>query len=106
MQISFLAAKNRYLSAMIQQGVTPTYAWMARKALTTRNHWHQTNETDFVFDKTDQVVSITDDMTLLQVIHYVIEVEYGHELQEHIPWKREVLLALAHQAADQWCSPR
>jgi len=47
-------------------------------------------------------VSIIDDMNLLQVIHYVIEVEYGLELQEHVPWKRPELLALAHEAADEW----
>jgi hypothetical protein len=104
MLFSFLAAKNHYLSAMVQQGINPTAAWMSRKALIDRNRWHQTNETDFVFDETGDIVSITDDMSLLQVIHYVIEIEYGYDLREVPSWRRQELLALAHEAADKWCS--
>ncbi|MBZ5506880.1 MAG: hypothetical protein LAO78_15600 [Acidobacteriia bacterium] len=97
MTISFLAAKRKY------KGVAPTYAWLARKALLTRNHWKQITETDFVFEKSGEEVTISDDMNLLKVIHIVIDTEFGHDLASwDIPlWQRHMYLHLAHEEADK-----
>jgi len=47
MIFSFSVAKHQY------KGVAPTYAWLARKALLNRNYWKQINETDFLFEKSN-----------------------------------------------------
>lgn len=96
MLLSALASKHHY------KGVAPTYAWLAGKALLTRNHWRQVSETGFLFDKTGDEITISDDMNLLQVIHLVITVEYGNELI-HLPsWRREELVRLADNEADRF----
>jgi hypothetical protein len=97
MMISFLAMENHY------KGVAPTYAWLARKVLLTRSHWEQVGEITFCFDKSDQHVDITDDMTLLQVMHIVIDVEYAYELRDlGLPaWEQTDLLRLAHAETDR-----
>src|SRR5216684_7363309 len=74
MLFSFTVSRHQYA------GVAPTYAWFARKALSTRNNWKQVTETEFVFDKSGDKTTISDDMNLLQVIHMVINIEFAHDL--------------------------
>lgn len=97
MVIAFLAAKRKY------KGVAPTYAWLARRALSNRNAWRQISDTAFLFEKTGEEVVITDEMNLLQVIHIVIDIEFGHEISS---WnvgsgERDAYLRLAHSGADK-----
>ena len=102
MIISFLAARRHY------KGAAPTYAWLARKALLNRNSWKQISETDFVFEKNNVEITISDDMNLLQVIHLVIDVEFGYDLLSWgIPiWQCHMYLSLAHEAANKVVSKR
>ena len=108
MLISFQAAKEHY------KGEASTYAWLARKALNTRPHWKQVNETAFAYDlgpggtqsaEADEsnnenwlkgVVDIDDAMSLLDVIQEVIRVElYWHVLTDLDAWQRLELIDVA-----------
>jgi hypothetical protein len=97
MVFSFTVFRHQY------EGVAPTYAWLARKALSTRNDWKQINDTEFVFEKNGYEATISDDMNLLQVIHIVIDVEFGHDLESWgLPlFQRHLYLTLAHEEADK-----
>jgi hypothetical protein len=97
MVIGFLAAKRKY------DGVAPSYAWLARKTLLQRSDWKEISETEFLFEKNEVEVTISDDMNLLQVIHIVIDVEFGYELESwRLPlFQRHLYLALAHEEADK-----
>lgn len=102
MIFSFTVARNQY------KGVAPTYAWLARKALLNRSFWKQIAETDFVFEKSSDEITISDDMNLLHVIHLVIDIEFGYDLLTwEVPsWQRHMYLSLAHDAANKVITKR
>ncbi len=78
MLVSFLAMQEHY------KGSAPTYAWLARKVMLARSHWEQVGEISFVFAKSGEQIQISDDMSLLRVMHMVVDVEYGHELRQMV----------------------
>ncbi|MCJ7501861.1 MAG: hypothetical protein MUP80_02205 [Acidobacteriia bacterium] len=84
------------------EGHAPTYAWLARKALTTRSNWRQLDETHFIFEGSGQKIEVTDDLSVIDVVHIVIEVEMSHNLTSLPPWRIQQLKNLAHEAADAY----
>ena len=84
------------------EGLAPTYAWLARKALTTRSNWHQIDETNFVFEGSGQTIEVTDGLSVIDVVHLVIEVELTHSLSGLQPWRAQQLKTMAHEAADSY----
>jgi hypothetical protein len=83
-------------------GASP--AVLAGKALLTRAHWSQVGETGFHFQKSGRMIHISDDTTLQQLIHMIIDVEYGHALIRRglPPEERNSFLKLAHVEADKF----
>jgi len=98
MLFSALTARHKYKD----KGVATSYAWLARKALLNRHRWKQVTETDLVFIRNSTVVSFTDDMSLVDVIHEVIDVEYDYDLSHVSDMQRVEMLMLAHAAADRY----
>ena len=96
------------VSPLFAPCVAPTYAWLARKALLTRDHWKQVDETTFLFEKSGEPIQITDEMNLLHVTHLVVDVEYGYEVGTTRPpeWQKQELLLLAHYEVDQHMKPQ
>ena len=84
------------------EGQAPTYAWLARKALLTRPNWNQLDGTRFTFSRSGQVIDITDDMSVMDVVHRVIEVELSHNLASVPTHRSQHLKGLAHEAADAY----
>ena len=87
-------------------GEAPNDAWLVQKTLLQRKNWSQISGTDFVFRKNAKegvtLAELSDEMSLLDVIHMVIDVEYVYEIAELEPRAKDMLLALAHQAADSF----
>ena len=85
------------------QGVAST-AMLAGKALLTRAHWSQVGDTGFCFEKSGRTIHISENTTLQQLIHIIIDVEYGHALNRRglPPEERNSFLKLAHAEADKF----
>lgn len=96
MLFSFLVMKNKY------EGVAPTYAWLAGRALGTRPYWIEENEWTFVFGRTGETVRITGDMSLLDVIRMVIGAEMSYNLSSLPPFQRAILTGLAQAQAEDY----
>lgn len=79
--------------------------WLAGKALLARNYWSQVGETGFYFDRSGSTIQIPHDMTLMEVIHLLINVEFGYALSKKkrlSDFEREQLLRLAHAEAERF----
>src|SRR5208282_280944 len=74
------------------KGPTQTYAWFAARALSTRSGWEQRGEESgwltFWYEKTGAVVLITDNMSVLDVTHQVIDAELTPLLRDIFPLER------------------
>lgn len=100
MLLSATTMKNFYGDA------APTYAWLARKALSARPRWQQVDEIRFRFEN-NQVIEIPDSYSLLQTIHAIIEVEVSDALIDNQPqWRVVELLRLAHKAGEDFIMNR
>jgi hypothetical protein len=87
------------------KGVAPA-ALLAGKALLTRAHWSQVGETGFCFQQNGRTIHISENTTLQQLIHMIIDVEYGHALTRRgLPAEEHSnFLQLAHAEADKFVS--
>lgn len=77
--------------------------WLAGKALLTRAGWSQPSETEYHHEKSGKTVLITEHTPLRNVVHMIIDLEYGTALasnKEHSDARRQQLLKLAHDNAD------
>jgi len=101
MLLAALVKKNQY------ESTAPSYAWVARQAMLTRNHWVQVGETTMLYDRSGQAVEVPNDSNLKFAIHAVIEVEYGYELSKLLkPWECADMLREAHDAADKYLAEK
>jgi len=100
MAISALTMKQHY------EGVAPTYAWLARKALTTRPHWQQMGETTFIYELAPPsvgIIDIDDSMSLWDVIQKIIEMElYWYYLKDLEMWRKDELIELSLNEAGKY----
>lgn len=94
MLIAFSAMKEEY------KHMAPTYAWIGRQALRTRPYWRQTGEEAFVFERTGEPFVISDDMSLRDVVHMVIDAEMPLAIMRVPAWRQADLLRFAHAEAD------
>ncbi|MBA3914078.1 MAG: hypothetical protein H0X25_09560 [Acidobacteriales bacterium] len=77
--------------------------WLAGKALLTRAGWSQPSETEYHHEKSGKTVQINEGTPLRQVVHMIVDLEYGTALANNkglSAAKRQELLALAHHSAD------
>lgn len=97
MLFGFVSMEEHY------KGMAPT-ALLAGKTLLTRAYWSQVGETGFHFEKSGRTIHISENTTLQQLIHMIIDVEYGHALSHRgLPTEeRKSLLTLAHAEADKF----
>lgn len=97
MLFGFVSMEEHY------QGAAST-AVLAGKTLLTRAYWSQVGETGFCFEKSGRTIHISGNTTLQQLIHMIIDVEYGHALSRRglPPEERNDLLTLAHAEADKF----
>lgn len=68
--LSSALAFNEY-----HKGKDVTYAFLAKKALSTRPDWKQITEAEFMFSKTNNSITITEEMSLKNIIDLVISEE-------------------------------
>ena len=96
MLFGFVSMEEHY------KGVAPT-ALLAGKTLLTRAYWSQVGETGFCFEKSGRTIHISDGTTLQQLIHMIIDVEYGHALHRRgLPdEEQKTFLRLAHAEAEK-----
>ena len=97
MLFGFVSMEEHY------QGAAPT-AVLAGKTLLTRAYWSQVGETGFCFEKSGRTIHISENTTLQQLIHMIIDVEYCHALSRRglPPEERNDFLTLAHAEADKF----
>lgn len=93
MLLAALTMKHSY------EGIAPTYAWLARKALETRPYWSRVNETHFLYDRTAQTIQIGDAMSLSDVVQLVVEAEVEWIASSLPKWRRDELCLIAWAAA-------
>lgn len=84
------------------EGVAPTYAWLARKALETRPCWSRVNETHFLYDRTMLTIKISDEMSLLDVVQLVVEAEVEWVASSLPQWRRNELCVIAWGGATEY----
>jgi hypothetical protein len=97
MLFGFVSMEEHY------QGLAST-ALLAGKTLLTRAYWSQVGENGFHFEKSGRTVHISEHTSLQQLIHMIIDVEYGHALGHRglDAEERKSLLRLAHAEADKF----
>jgi hypothetical protein len=102
MLFAFLVKKNQY------ESTAPTYAWITRQTMLTRNHWAQVGEKTMLYDRSGQTVEVPDDDSSLRfAIHAVIEIEYGFELSKLTNSReRADMLREAHNAAERYLTEK
>ncbi len=66
----------------------------------------RTSDREFVWTVTGQSFVISDDATLQNIIHLVIDCEIGISLVNQPAWKRSELLLIAHNEAEKYLDER
>lgn len=84
------------------RSATPTGAFIAREAMLTRKSWRAVSSDTVCFAETGEVIQTSDDFTLRQSIHKVIDVEYAYELRNRSPFERIEMLQLCHNGAERF----
>jgi hypothetical protein len=84
------------------EGVAPTYAWLARKALETRPYWSRINETHFLYEKTGQIIEVGDEVSLSDVVQLVVEAEVESIASSLPRWRRDELCVIAWGGATDY----
>ena len=96
-------ARAMLFSAMIlkeqYEDTAPTYAWLAMKALSARPYWRPLNENKMLYTRTNEIIDISDDMSVADVTDLVIQAEMEWYVSS-MPFLRRVeLTELAHREA-------
>lgn len=86
------------------KGQPMTYAFLARKALSTRPNWKQINETEFIFTKTNNSITITEEMSLKNVIDLVVAEELIDSLNNMSKSEYDNLLQIALEEVNKTLS--
>jgi hypothetical protein len=83
-------------------GTAPNYADYARKAMTTRPRWHMVSNdvTSYVFEK-GRTITITDDMSVFDVIKLVVAIELEEIVEGLEPQKRLELFDVANNVLEK-----
>jgi hypothetical protein len=81
---------------------TPTYAWFAGQALTTRTAWRQVDSTTFMFERNGLTIKIRDEMSVLDVTQMVIMTELIWSLKGLPGYKQIALIDKAQEEAHRF----